>query len=78
MVPSELFLILVFAIPSRGATRIPSVRTANPTLTALSSAFSVLSAGLLAISFATIRATISRFPCSLVSLRISSATPSTW
>ncbi len=78
MVPSAFFLILVSAIPSRGATRIPSVRTASPTLTALSRAFSMLSAGLLAISLATIRATSSRFPNSAVSLRMSSATPSTW
>ena len=78
MDPSEFFLMRVSAIPSRGATRIPSVRTASPTLTALSSAFSVLSAGLLAISLETIRATSSRLPYSAVSLRMSSATPSTW
>ena len=77
MEPSSFFLILVSAIPSRGATRIPSVRTANPTLVALSRACSMLSAGHLATSLAVRRQATSRLPASLVLALMTSATPLT-
>ncbi len=79
-VPSAFLPILVVAIPSRGATRIPSVMMARPSLTARSRVFSLVSplaSPLLAYSSATLMATISLFPYSLVFWRISSATPST-
>ncbi len=58
-VPSALFFMSIFEIPSNGATKMPSVNIAKPTLMDMSRAFFLSSESLLAISLAVIMLTVS-------------------